>query len=371
MKLSQNSRLDVLYRVQVVRAGRVVASRTGKNMVVDGGLNDLGNLGLFNRSDISPGQPFAVARYGNGTGPLKRGSAAVTFTTTGSGTLTVTASAGFFVAGDVGRILKLDSGEELRITAYTSGTVVTATTLSGSVTQGQPGTVHYVNDYGLSGSSVAGQPLLSEASRSYNSGTNTYTVVRYGDSPAVTAAATISEMGWFTGYGNFGVATGVGNMCGRVLLTTPIGVQVGDIVRLTLTINVVMDTSAIAVSAGDFSGTTRFWGDDSSGSFFNNLFFGAVSAFSGVVNQSLINTTTPNNAVSGFLGSGIVPAPSNPAPGVFVYTASFNVSTGNGTINTFGLSGAWYHKLTTPFAKDSTMTMSVTYTRTFRSSLSN
>ena len=129
---------EVQYTVEVLDASGRVARRLDRkrNLILDQGLD-----GVAVRSWAAS---FTHAAVGTGTTPTKRDSGATTLSRTGS---TVTASAGFFEAADVGRLLKFDTGEEVRITAFTDAQTVT-TADSGAIAAAE-GTVWYVNQAGL------------------------------------------------------------------------------------------------------------------------------------------------------------------------------------------------------------------------------
>ncbi|HYC70005.1 MAG TPA: hypothetical protein VEB66_02290 [Opitutaceae bacterium] len=129
--------LGVRYGIQVLNPDGSVAKRREmkRNLILDSGL-DLVATNLI-------GNLTAYAAVGTGTTPVKRDSGAITFTRAGN---VVTASAGFFEAGDVGRLLKFDSGAEMYVTGFTSSTQVTVG-VSGALAASQ-GTVWYVNETG-------------------------------------------------------------------------------------------------------------------------------------------------------------------------------------------------------------------------------
>ena len=345
----------VSYRAEVIRAGRVIDTRHGKNLIVNAGLNQMANsaygleVGIWNSF-----------RVGSGTSPVKRGSGAVTFACSGSGTVTVTASAGFFTASDVGRVLKLNgTGEEITLTAYTSGTVMTGTA-TGTPSSGNTGSIHYVNDTALANSLVATVPAgsFTTVSKAYSNGV--YTMRRTADSGTATAACTVNEIGWF--YSS--------TMTGRVLLAAPIGLQVGDLIRMTLDVTITVDTAAKSVSAGDFSGTSRFWGDTAAAGSFNDLCpnGGIIYLFSSALSLGALNATTTPTA--GNLYSIWPTTYSYPSLGVCVSTASLTVTQANGTIAALRC-GSWCHNLTAPFVKNNTQTLSLTFTTTFTRTLTN
>jgi hypothetical protein len=117
-----------------------------KNLILDSGLNQIGSL--FGWDDA-----IRYAVVGDSSEPTRRDSGAVTFTQDGN---TLTASAGFFVEADNGRLIKLNdaAGTELRINGYTSPTTVAVDTAR-AATDPVNGTIWYVNQTGLLGNRVA------------------------------------------------------------------------------------------------------------------------------------------------------------------------------------------------------------------------
>lgn len=101
------------------------------NLILDSGLDSI--------AVRSWAESFTHAAVGTGTNPFERDSGSTTFTATAGA---VVASAGFFAAGDVGRLLRLDSGEQGYITAFTDSQNVTWSGPDGGPSQG---TIYYVN----------------------------------------------------------------------------------------------------------------------------------------------------------------------------------------------------------------------------------
>lgn len=341
--MNTSANLSVKYRAEVIRAGRSVEKREGRNLVVDGGLSLNTAVSPFSSN-------FWYVKYGTSTNPVKRGSAGITFTSTGSaGSVTVTASAGFFINSDVGRILKLATGEELRINAFTSGSVVVCSTDADSVTQAQTGAIHYVNDTALGAVAAdLGTPnIYNIDGGTFDYATATLTFQRNCDSSAATSAKTVTEMCW-TNSGNV--------MLGRVLLDAPIGIQVGDIIRLTLTIQLQYDTAAVVCGSGAFAGTSRLWGGSNKGIALNGPFNLRPRPIVGSPDISTIHNTEPP------AGVGEAPAASYAglSLGVWDVTITQSVNGANGTFGGF-VCGPWVHKLDAPFTKTNTQTLAVTF----------
>lgn len=127
----------VNYTVRVRRPDGSVrtAQARKRNLILDQGLDLIASKHW--------GQAFAYAAAGTGTDPVKRDSGAITVSVSSG---VATASAGFFEAADVGRLIKLDSGEEYYVTAYNSTTSVDVTGADASASEC---TIWYVDRTGL------------------------------------------------------------------------------------------------------------------------------------------------------------------------------------------------------------------------------
>lgn len=101
------------------------------NLILDQGLD-----GVFASSWA---RATEYGHIGTGTDPFFRDSGATTVSVASG---TATASSGFFEAGDVGRLLKLDSGEEGYITGFTSTTIVAVSMVDAASSEA---TVWYVD----------------------------------------------------------------------------------------------------------------------------------------------------------------------------------------------------------------------------------
>lgn len=111
-----NCLATVIYRTEILEAGRVIRTRDPKrNLILDVGLDSMGtNAGGWHSA-------IDYCAVGTGTTPTKRDSGTITFSRSGA---RVTASDAFFQAADVGRLLKFDSGEEMYVRIYVSETQV-------------------------------------------------------------------------------------------------------------------------------------------------------------------------------------------------------------------------------------------------------
>ena len=179
----------VKFRCDIVcaKTGRTIKrGREQTNLLFDQGLNNLATMSwpaLFNY--------FVL---GTGTTPTRRDSGVITFTRAGS---VVTASANFFEAADVGRLLKFDSGEEMYVTGFTSGTEVSVN-LSGSLAASE-GTIYYVNRTSLGNESKRTNTLTSDSGDhgfSWNGTTGVLSTWKTMIFAAETGTVTYREIGW-------------------------------------------------------------------------------------------------------------------------------------------------------------------------------
>ena len=184
--LAFHSAACVVYQVSILNRdgslARVLPAK--RNLILDQGLD-----GLVLRTWE---QSFAVAVVGTGTTPTKRDSGAITVSRAGA---TLTASAGFFEAADVGRLFKFDTGEEVRITGFTDALTVTTDT-AGTIAAAE-GTVWYVNQQGLAAESKRSNTYSTSAGEC---GTTvvmpTITMKRTFVFAAETGTVTYREIGW-------------------------------------------------------------------------------------------------------------------------------------------------------------------------------
>lgn len=209
-----------------------------KNLILDGGLD-----AVASRAWVSN---FTHAVVGTGTTPTRRDSGAITFSRAGT---TVTASAGFFEAGDAGRLLKFDTGEEVRIVTFTSATEV-ETADSGTIASAE-GTVWYVNQTALATFSKGTNTYTNDSG---DNGTtflaDTLTFKRSFLFSAETGTVTYREIGWSH------VGTGT-SLFGRDLLagagvTLIAGQQLKAICELSVTISPASSTAFINPITGGF-----------------------------------------------------------------------------------------------------------------------
>lgn len=190
-----DTKAAVIYETQILdgKTGAVIKRNAPKrNLILDSGLNKIATKSWW--------EVFGRCYLGSGTTPTKRDSGAITITISGG---VATASAGYFEAADVGRLLKLDSGQEAYINAFTSTTEVS---LSGaSDDAASEATIWYVNE------TTHGNNLVSTTNTSGDSGdvTSSWDGSKIEHKrtfvfPAETEARTYREIGWSDGGSLFG-----------------------------------------------------------------------------------------------------------------------------------------------------------------------
>jgi hypothetical protein len=177
-------------RVQrvILEADGSETSRTAfkKNLILDAGLDLVATTLWANET--------TYCHIGTGTNPFQRDSGAITISVT---TLVATASAGFFEAGDVGRLLKLDSGEEYYISAFTDTTHVDL--LAGADAAASEGTIWYVNRTVLQTEvkrTATVRTSSGDNGTAYDATFRTFTHRRTHLFTAEVGAVTYQEIGW-------------------------------------------------------------------------------------------------------------------------------------------------------------------------------
>lgn len=157
------------------------------NLILDQGMNNYG-------SSIYGAQWGAACAGGTGSTPTVRDSTGTAQITT-AGTA-VSADNPFFEAGDVGRLLKLDSGGEAYITAFTDTQNVTVGTSLGA-TGPQDAAVWYVNQTGLATEVKRTTTYLTGSGNTGSStASNTRTYKWTYDFSAEVAPVNYTELGW-------------------------------------------------------------------------------------------------------------------------------------------------------------------------------
>jgi hypothetical protein len=195
-------------------------------------------------SGATDGFRKAIDAVAVGTGALttKRASGVITITATAGA---LVSSAGLFLAADVGRILKLDSGGEYLLTAYTSPTQMTSSNLTNAAAS--PGSIHYVNLTGLVTETERSSTVAPGGAKvsAWDAGLGTFTHTVILLTPVLATARVYSEIGWSW------TNTAGGALFGCAQISPTVSLGVGQ--RLRVTISLVVKPSPIvptAVSAG-------------------------------------------------------------------------------------------------------------------------
>jgi hypothetical protein len=325
----------VFYRASVIDAatGReVVAAPRKKNLILDYGLD------LVASERWQDCIRYAVAGTGTAN-PTRRDSGAVTFT---RAVATVTASAGFFVPADVGRLLKFNSGSEMKVTGYTSATVVTVS--ASGVLAASAGTIWYVNQTGLDAETVRTQTYGT-------GGTDNLVTLDVGAGqliqkrtfifPAETGAVTYREVGW----SNDG--TPGNNLFGRDVLAAPLALVAGQQLKIVLELTLTLDLLAPeAANTLPWAGGTAqqqienvAWGHA-----FNPSQAGGVTVF---VSESTDAFLAPTLVETPIAGTNYFVASTAPAytPGSFTrsFNGYFGLNEGNSAVlRSAGFGWAYY-----------------------------
>jgi len=188
------------------------------------------NQGMDNLAAMVTCELFNQCCYGDGTTDTKLASGA---TTASQASTTVTASASIFVAGDVGNMIKWDTGEEARIISYTSGTEVevanAATVASGTFT------IHRTNQTQLTAEIQRSNTYLTGSGNCESSVTsNIITNRRTFDFSPVVSGETVREIGFAR------TATPTNNLNTRIFLSTPQALLIGQALRVVYDFQVTM-----------------------------------------------------------------------------------------------------------------------------------
>lgn len=184
------------------------------NLILNTGLNE-----VYNRKwcDL-----FLYAIAGTGTTPTSEDSGAVNASQSGT---TVTADASFFDSGDVGNVIKWDSGEEALITAYTSDTQVTVsasqTVASGPFTKYNTNQTGLINELKRTNTYLTGSPnCMTTLTSSQVQARRTY------DFTAESGTVNYTEVGFSW------TNTGASTTFSRILLPAPVQVLSGQQLRV-------------------------------------------------------------------------------------------------------------------------------------------
>lgn len=244
------SAASVTYRAAILDAATGVEVATlprKKNLILDSGLD---MVAVHRWTDC-----ITYAAAGSGTTATRRDSGAVTVSRSGS---TLTASAGWFVAGDVGRLFKFASGEEVRISAYSSATSVTTTT-SGTIAAA-PGTMWSVNQTALAAEIVRTNNYGTgggDNSVSLNAATGILTQKRTFVFPAETGTVTYREVGWSPNFASGSALFGRDVLAGSGL-TLVAGQQLKIVLELAITLELLTPGDANAAAWTTGTATQQF-----------------------------------------------------------------------------------------------------------------
>lgn len=206
--------------------------------------NLLTDSGLEKPASVSWSICFSHAVVGTGTNPVKRDSGAVVVSRAGTA---LTASANFFEAGDVGRLFKFDSGEEVYISAFTDAQHVSSVS-SGTIAAAQ-GTVWYVERTGLQ-TEVKRSSLYANdvGSNGSSFSVDTWTFKRTFVFSAESGSVVYNEIGW-SNSGSVG-----NNLFGQDIISGGVSLSAGQqlkvVVELSVTIAPVVSIPYTSVITG-------------------------------------------------------------------------------------------------------------------------
>lgn len=214
MKSNHQMRLGGRAKARVIRPDGSIKSETGwnRNLILNGGLAD----------GVSAGKWLAMLTYcraGTGTSATKAALNG-TYAQTGT-TITRSTGTGTFSAGDVGKHIKFGTGEERRITSFTSSTevevresgAVSATTLDLYETETTSLDAEVKNTNTLNGDAGANTATP-------NTSTGALTVKRTFDFSAEVGTVNYNEIGISRGTGT--------DLFARIVLDSTVSVNAGE-----------------------------------------------------------------------------------------------------------------------------------------------
>jgi hypothetical protein len=382
------------YKIGYIRDGkRYLSPDWRNNLIMAAGLNKAGNV-------TSCCQCFSTCLFGNNVSPVavQRDSGVVTFTQASN---VITASGGFFVAQDVGRLFKWGTGSagtEAYITAYTSATQVTVAA-SPDVGVGEVGTVWYVNSASLS---TVLQTTSTYGSTGGDNGTsvaaNVLTHKRTFVGTAVGGATTLTEIGFSDGSTNSSIFDRDIISGGVALLTGDIPLAVAELIQ---TFNQTTPVTAPNVGSGcNTEGDIQLeWLPVGNGDAWS---FVQTNGSTGSGSNALEPTGTGNGGVilasysfNTFTTSTSTPTQRSQFGGNYTngtYTAgvfqrnknfSYSIADGNGTLYGFAMgggsgSGTVFNaanfcsvKFDTPFVKSGSQVLTFSFTVSWQRILTN
>ncbi len=353
-----------------------------RNLILDQGLDYFASQLVVNC--------HRYCAVGTGTNPVKRDSGAITFTRAGS---VVTASANFFEAADVGRLLKFDSGPEMKVTVYTDPQNVTVDT-SGALGAAE-GTIYYVNRTGLQTETArTGNYRADAGDNQATFSVDTWTFKRTFLFPAVGANVTYNEIGWSPS------ASAGANLFGMDIISGGDALLAGQqyivIVRLSVKLSPASGAAVGDVGNNGFNtaGTAKFEsvqlgdgqafvGINSAGNAAGSYATLEPSHASNLSGSTHFHTATftQQAITSGDVSVGTAiqknGTPSTYTPGTFFRdwtSATVAVNEGNGSIHGISLSRGsrtFSVKFTTPQTKANTHTLAATWRLSWNRVLQN
>lgn len=370
----------VKYETQILENGRVISRRPEKrNLLLDTGLDGFAVRSFW--------ESFSHCVLGNGTTPTKRDSGAITVSITSE---VATASANYFEAADVGRLLKLDSGQEVYIDGYTSGTEVSVTGADDAAAS--EATIWYVNESGHGNELVRTSNLGTDSGDVSNSWDgNEVEHKRTFIFPVEESARTYKEIGW-SHTNNAG-----NNLLGRDLIpnggdSISPGQQYKVIVKLYIALSPLTQTAVASVGSGgwDTAGTVMLYSlhetflgkEDDGGLFLDNRgrlepSFNKFLYLSKAVDALPTSPVTTIQAVpAGALKLSLTPDAYTPGSFQKTFRRTLSTSEGNDEWTEIGMHGdsnsrLLYLRLDTPQTKDSDHTLDIAFTISWGRTLTN
>lgn len=200
------NKLGVRSNINIIRDGvRIPVLKDQRNLILDTGMEDIGQRSLSNFQDY--------CHWGDGSDSNTLDSGAITASQSGT---TVTASAGIFSAGDVGALIKFDSGEEKYITTFTSSTVVEVS--DSATVASSEFTIWYVDQTTLA--NEIQRTNSTQGTNNFSESGGVITRTRTHIFSAIGSAQTVREVGW----GHENNTT----IASRVVLGSPVALSSGD-----------------------------------------------------------------------------------------------------------------------------------------------
>jgi len=208
------------------------------NLILDQGLNLVASTKILSC--------FTYCCYGDGTTPTARDSGTITATRSGT---TVTASAGFFEANDVGRLIKFDSDEEAYVTAFTSTTEITVS-ISGAVAASEF-TIYYVDQIGLDNEEKRSNSYGGDGGDNGASfAVDTVTYKRTYIFTAQAGAYSVSEVGFSN------LAAAANNLFSRFALPATVSLSNGQQLKVVYELDVALSPSSSTAGDANITGWT-------------------------------------------------------------------------------------------------------------------